>query len=403
MSVINQMLKDLEQRRGDSVTQSPLSGLSPSSDVLKSNQQMNVLLLAAVLVLTVTTVFLFVSQHNKWPLATFTATPISTPTKAPTKTSKNVAQKEITQPESKIVTVLVTNINESLISKKTDTHQVVAPSSGTVKSIEETLIGSKATEEKPISINTTNAKNSMKLEAVTSNLKARLVKNNVTQVIDTILPAVIEKHMRPLTVAQKAQNHFQTAILKLGLGEKNVARRLLEETLSLDFSHLRARETLAVLLLNSGRISEASATVRDGLRINPKAAGLAKLYAKILLGQDDVELSISILEQAIPPLINDPEYYALLAALYSRAGKHGQAAQTYQQVLQIRPGVSKWWMGLGLSSESIGESTQALFAYQRAQRVGGLTMELNEFVAQRVQALTSIVSAQVTSADIFEE
>ena len=165
------------------------------------------------------------------------------------------------------------------------------------------------------------------------------------------------------------------------------------------------------MLLNTGRISEASATLRDGLRINPKAASLAKMYARILLDQGDTEQSITVLKQAKPSVSTDPEYYALMAVFYSQTGKHGQAAQVYQQILQVRPGVAKWWMGLGLSFESIGESVQALLSYQRAQRVGGLTTDVNKFVAGRIQALSPTVSAQAFSAgvnaevnaDIFEE
>lgn len=412
MSVINQMLKDLEQRRSESATQSPLGGLSASNGLLPAAQPMNYVLLGTVLVLAMITAFLFANQRTNTPY------------------------KEVAQSESTVTPAFIEGKNEEAKFKDNSVQVVMASTvdslppvslqSASLQSVSLQSVKAQFSDKKEPAM-TASAKDLPRVKEIAQvtsvkqpplQLKLQLkpqskeIKKSLAENTDPAAPVVIEKRMRPLTAAQQAQKYFQNAVLKLGRGEQDAAHSVLIKALSADPSHIRARETIAALLLNTGRISEASATLRDGLLINPKTANLAKMYARILLDQGDTEQSITVLKQAMPSVSTDPEYYALMAAFYSQAGKHGQAAQVYQQILQVRPGVAKWWMGLGLSFESIGESAQALLSYQRAQRAGGLATDVNKFVTGRIQALSPIVSvhaginAEVSaevSADIFEE
>jgi MSHA biogenesis protein MshN len=148
-------------------------------------------------------------------------------------------------------------------------------------------------------------------------------------------------------------------------------------------------------------VSEAAGTLRDGLQLMPRATPLAKLYARILVDQGDVPIAVIVLQRARPAVSADPEYHALLAELYRQEKKHGQAAQVYQQVLMQRPGVASWWMGLALSQDAMGENAQALQAFQRAQRAGGLAGEVMQYVQTRIVAL-KLVATPVTPASVAE-
>ena len=180
---------------------------------------------------------------------------------------------------------------------------------------------------------------------------------------------------------------FQDAVKLLGRGDESGAQQKLEKALSIEPVHIRARETLFALLLNTGRVSEAVEKLSEGLRLRPTSAPLAKLYARVLVDQGDNDAAVAVLERARPSAVADPDYYALLAALYRGVGKHAQASQTYQQILQVRPGVAVWWMGLALSEDAMGSATKALEAYQRAQRSGGLKPEVVQYVQSRIAAL----------------
>jgi MSHA biogenesis protein MshN len=218
----------------------------------------------------------------------------------------------------------------------------------------------------------------------------------------------VTKTIRPLTSEQQAQVAFQNAVKMLGRGDESGAQQELETVLSIEPVHVRARETLAALLLNTGRVSEAAEKLREGLRLRPAATPLAKLYARVLVDQGDNDAAVMVLERAAPQLAADPNYYALLAVLYRGVGKHAQAAQVYQQMLKVQSGVAAWWMGLALSEDAMGESAQALAAFRRAQRAGGLKREVLQYVQSRITALTPIVSEKslqvvANDSDDFED
>jgi MSHA biogenesis protein MshN len=161
-------------------------------------------------------------------------------------------------------------------------------------------------------------------------------------------------------------------------------------------------------LLNTGRVSEAAESLREGLRLRPSATPLAKLYARVLVDQGDNDAAVAVLERAAPQVAADPNYFALLAVLYRGVGKHAQAAQVYQQMLKIQSGVAAWWMGLALSKDAMGESAQALEAFQRAQHAGGLKAEVLQYVLSRIAALTPIVAEKslpviANDSDDFED
>ncbi|NOX43990.1 MAG: tetratricopeptide repeat protein [Gammaproteobacteria bacterium] len=414
MSVINQMLQDLEQRRNATVIESPLGGLSASGSVLYSSQPINYILLGAMLVLVVIAAFLFGAQganvaYQETTLSQFPSTIVPKIIEVPSIKNKPVKVVVASNPDSmqSVKTQLANNLTNNKVDPSASTATLAKTALSTT---EKSSAVKKPTQTEPVKSQIPQAEDAKQksdkhyaLSTLDLNVE-KVAENKIVETADTITtPTVMEKRIRPLSDAQQAQQHFQESVLQLGRGQQDKARSTLDKALLVDPSHIRARETLAALLLNTGRISEASATLRDGLRITPNAASLAKFYARILVDQGDIERSITVLERAMPLVSNDPEYHALLAAFYSRIGKHGQAAQVYQKVLHVRPGVPQWWMGLGLSLESMGESARALASYQRAQRVGGLSAEVNKFVAGRIQTLSITIPVQTSSAGFIEE
>ena len=85
--------------------------------------------------------------------------------------------------------------------------------------------------------------------------------------------------------------------------------------------------------------------------------------------------------------MNDPEYHALLAALYQRQGNHARALKHYQLVLRWESDKAVWWMGLGISLEGESKLKQALAAYRAASVLGGLGDDSQHYIGERIVAL----------------
>lgn len=399
MSVINQMLQDLEQRRAIAAGESPLGGVSASSVSMRTSAPVNVILLGVVFALIIVIAMLFLSQH-------YMQSPVL---------SQGIVKSTI-----KDTDVGHENVSEIVVASSADSMQsvetvpgaeeiTVANSSVATTNVADTKVPQVATrsvEKKSNEIKSTEKQIKKVKKPVVVSRKESMIEHNeglAEEENDLSSPVFIDKRIRPLSAAQEAQQHFQQAVTHLGSRKQVQAYEELNKALSLDAGHVRARETLVALLLNTGRVSEAEAVLQEGLNINPGEAGLAKVYARILADQGNLEKSIALLEHAQPVVASDPEYHALLAAFYQRAGKYGQAVQSYQKILRVRPGVAQWWMGLGLSYESIGEPAQALSSYERARRVGGLTADVKKFVIERINVLAPTLSKLAKAGGIAKE
>ena len=388
MSLVNQMLQDLEHRRTAEAGISPLGGLSSSGASVAATQSINYLLMGATILLTVAVVVVLIYLFGlKQSVVVGPMVKAEVPVILPLEATAIPPRAELkTEPKSQ---QSVVGMKRSLIEKdslnaiQTDNQSVVPAQKVIVKTKKPVPLTASVMSEPEEGVGSISIR-----KPASKNKTAPLSLASVGNEKNKTAPSNVNKTIRPLTIEQQAQMAFQDAVKMLGRGDESGAQQKLEKALSIEPAHMRARETLSALLLNTGRVSEAAETLSEGLRLRPASATLAKLYARVLVDQGDNDAAVAVLERARPLVASDPEYYSLLAVLYRGVGKYAQASQVYQQMLQVRPGVAVWWMGLALSEDAMGASAKALEAYQRAQRSGGLKAEVLKYVQSRIAALT---------------
>ena len=210
--------------------------------------------------------------------------------------------------------------------------------------------------------------------------------------IDDTPPVALKKKHRPLNSRQQAEIAYQKGYKLLQQGRMREGKEFLRDALALYIPHIKAREMLAGIYIKSGHLISAAELLSEGVKIAPEYPLFAKLYARVLLEQNNPALAIQILERgSVAAEINvEPDYYALLAATYQRVNRHDKAVDIYLQLVKIHPSAGVWWLGLGISLEKSGKNKEALEAYQRAQKTGSLKGGLVKFADNRVAALTDI-------------
>ncbi len=202
-----------------------------------------------------------------------------------------------------------------------------------------------------------------------------------------ITSTAVEKTLRPLSAEQQAELAYRDGVRLLQSGRSSIAEPRLRAALSALPTYYPARAALAALLINGNRLAEAHSLLAAGLAMAPQQASLAKLYGRLLIEQGHAEQARAVLERAAPPVASDPEYYSLLAALYQRLGLYAQAAQTYRGILQTEPRNGVWWLGLGMALEGTGDAGDARQAYERAQQSGTLNPAVLQYVQAKLAAL----------------
>lgn len=177
----------------------------------------------------------------------------------------------------------------------------------------------------------------------------------------------MEKRSLTLTPEQRAENRYRVAAQQMQQRQTVEAEQGLRAALEEYPRHIGARDLLAALLLERGRMDEARQVLEQGLTAVPGLASFVTLLARIYVEQNAEPKAIALLEQQRAGAKPNPDTLALLATLYQRATRHGEAIAAFKDALTLRPLEGKWWLGLGISQEAEQNWNEARFAYERVR------------------------------------
>lgn len=186
---------------------------------------------------------------------------------------------------------------------------------------------------------------------------------------------------------QRAQRAAQEGTAALRRGDWTTAARLLQEVIEVEPANDDAREGLVIALQRQGRLSETDAVLLDGLAVATNPARFAKLRARLQASRNELDAALDTLAIAVPRIAADPEYHALKAALAQQAGRHSEAAEIYSALTEYAPGNGTWLAGLAIALDRQGEAAAARDAYIRALQAGGLDRALVAHAQRRLTAL----------------
>jgi len=173
----------------------------------------------------------------------------------------------------------------------------------------------------------------------------------------------------------------------LAKGDPATAETLVQKALSLAPGNVAAAELLLAAQLRRGDTDAAVATLREALIRDPRNAGYARVLARLLAGRGEHQAAVDYLRTALANGQGDGSSLALLAGLERHIGDHESAAAHYVDALAQDRSVAVWWMGLGVSLERLRQPAEARAAFSEAQRIGGLDSEVAAFVEQRLARL----------------
>jgi MSHA biogenesis protein MshN len=200
-------------------------------------------------------------------------------------------------------------------------------------------------------------------------------------------PTRLEKRDRPTTPRERAERAHGQAALWLSKGDAGEAERSLREALREDPTYAAARQAFAGLLAEQGRTEEARQALLEGLTAAPQDTALAIAAARMLAQGGDAPGALRVLDDAAGGGHPGAEFRGLRAAILQKLCRHAEAIEDYQAALRLSPDAGVWWLGLGLSLEAQGQAADAREAFQRAGLSGALAPDLTAFVQQKLRRL----------------
>ncbi|HYC42842.1 MAG TPA: tetratricopeptide repeat protein [Noviherbaspirillum sp.] len=204
---------------------------------------------------------------------------------------------------------------------------------------------------------------------------------------EAVTASAINKQVKELTPAQRAESEYRRAVQALQQGKRTDAFSGLEQAIQMDPKHTAARQALIGLLLDAKLQDEAIQRAREGIGADRAQTGLAMILARLQLEKGELRLAIETLERSLPYAAEKADYLAFLAALLQRDERHKQAVEHYLLALRKVPQNGVWWMGLGISLQAERRNQEAQESFRRAKATNSLSPELLAFVEGRLSQL----------------
>lgn len=160
------------------------------------------------------------------------------------------------------------------------------------------------------------------------------------------------------------------------------AESLFEEVLLVMPEHVTARKQLAALWYGKKHYQDAVNLLSQGISLAPEHEEMRLMSARIYYERGQARQAFNILS----PLefsINT-EVQALLANVSAELNEHESAILAYQKLITLESDVGRWWLGLAVSMDSIGQFVPARDAYNQAIDRNNLSMSAMQFARQRL-------------------
>jgi MSHA biogenesis protein MshN len=197
--------------------------------------------------------------------------------------------------------------------------------------------------------------------------------------------AAIDKQVRQPSPRQRAEAEYARGAAVLYQGQPGDARAAFEAALQIDPTYHGARQALVGVLLDARRQAEAVELLQEGLRLAPAQHGFAMALARLQVERDELDAAAQTLLRSLDYPGVGPDYIAFYAGLLQRQQKHAEAVAQFQRALGQRGNVGIWLLGMGVSLDALGRGADAQEAYRRAKDSGNLSAELQGVVDQRLR------------------
>ncbi len=353
MSVINQMLKDLEQR-------TPEQGHAPNAVVVSNKPStVKIVVISLVVLLSLNALGFYIwdlqlrlssselkAKENKEQVLVRQAT-----TKQPNVEQALARQASTKQPDA--VLPLVQPLVRQAVIKQPDVAQPLARP-----------LARQAATKQPI----------IKQPAVQP-VKAE----------KTVTASKMTVSRRQLTTKELVSQKLVSAEKAINSNQITKAETLFEDVLILQPSNKQARKKLAALWFGRKLYQQAINLLSQGIALDKQDSELRMLKAQIQIKLGQHKSAYYTLKAL--PALKQQDYQVMLANVAQQIEAYEGAIKAYKVLINMQPYRGKWHLGLAIVYDKNSQFTVAEKEYALALSKNDLSSASAEFAAQRMQAL----------------
>lgn len=191
--------------------------------------------------------------------------------------------------------------------------------------------------------------------------------------------------IKQTTAIQQADLFYRQA--ENNAGDYSAIYNKLEQALNLDPRHLKARLLLAKTLHNQGQTNKTAEFLDQSLALFPDNLQFINTRAQLFLQQKNPDGALRTLQRIDAANSTNETYLSLLAATYQQLQSFTNAANVYQKLIDINPGKAENWLGFALAQEKLGNPKAAREAYQQALNKNTLKESIATYIKQQLTEL----------------
>ncbi|MCK5829245.1 MAG: hypothetical protein KAH20_02980 [Methylococcales bacterium] len=356
MSLLNQVLQDLEERNAESNSDQTKHNYIKAVHPTHKKSFLYVIIILLIIGM-IAVISYFVMKEESSEIVVLEPTPpvssVIQPQEPVTKTTTIVSS------ENALASQQISLKVDDLLPLPLASHQI--PQAEAIQSIKK---------------HSTDNKIQQPVKSATNKIKKNTQPNRIK-------PYKQQKRKVPKKLSSKQQAE---KIFNLAKKQKNNTDKL-KQVLQLNSKHVEARLLLSNNLLNLGMLNETAAILDKGLQLFPQNNQFINFRSQLLLQNKQPKAALSILQRINSGYNQNEMYLSLLAAAYQQNNENLNAIQIYQKLLLINHQKAEYWLGLAITLEKQGNKEQALNAYQHALNKKTLQKTIISYINQRVSLL----------------
>jgi MSHA biogenesis protein MshN len=365
MSVINQMLKDLDKRQSE---QQNAANLAVSGPTKNPNTKLIIVIVTAIIMLNVAGIFgwQLYSENQQLRMQVQQETMrLATEQNLAASKKNKISATKLTEAKVPIVIMSSSLSSPSAIDNSALASNLQQQNENKANSIAGKMIEKNAVAIKPSQLQVGD--NSIISEPVNETLKA---KSSLT---------ISRTQLSPQALAANKISEAEHAMERNNLAK---AEALFEEVLLVMPEHETARKQLAALWYGKKSYRDAINLLSQGIALAPPGQEMRLMSARIYYEQGQTRQAYKILQPI--KASNSLEIQTLLANTSAELNEHNSAVTAYRKLITLEPDVGRWWLGVAVSLDALGNFLPARDAYKQAIARNNLSSSAMQFTLERL-------------------
>lgn len=382
MSVINQMLKDLDKRQNEQQEGVNMMMTVPTKI---SSTKLMLVIVAIIIIVNVIGIFGWQLYNENQQLKSQVQQESSVLTtekySAETKANKVATSKGLlTKDRALLVVSAAINPTFEDNDVRLNSAQPTALISGAQdkNSLERSL----AKTSKNESLHTKVTEKNIAAESiVTVDATKQITQPEQVNTVEQTKPSltISRSQLSPKALAANKITQAEQAMERHDLAK---AESLFEEVLLIIPEHETARKQLAALWYGKRYYQDAINLLSQGISLAPQGEEMRLMSARIYYEQGQARQAYNILSPVKQS--TSTELQALLASTATELNEHDNAIMAYRELIALEPDMGRWWLGMAVSLDSLGKFVLARDAYKQALARNNLSSSAMQFARQRL-------------------